>query len=109
MTCGDWAVVAGTALGITGTLGSTILAHFLTNQKQARIDKARKRLLRKALTRAGNTGWMSVETLAHIIGSDLDTTRTLLIEIEARGSMRTDKEMWSLISRNALPTGPNAE
>ena len=102
-------MVTGTALGITGTLGSTILAHYLNNQKQARIDKARKSFLKKALLGAGNTGWMSVETLTHTIGYDLDTTRTLLIEIEVRGSMRTDKEIWSLISRNALPTNSKAE
>jgi hypothetical protein len=109
MAGGEWAVVAGAAIGIFGTLGSTWLTHYLNGRKQSRIDKARKGLLQKTLEKAGKTGWMSVETLAHIIGADLDATRTLLIEIGARGSMRTNKEMWSLISRNPLLTDSNAE
>ena len=109
MAGGEWAVVSGAAIGILGTLGSTMLTHHLTGRRQSRIDKARKGLLQKALAGTGKTGWMSVETLAHIIGADLDTTRTLLIEIDARGSMMTNKEMWSLISRNPLPIDSNAE
>ncbi|KCZ50371.1 hypothetical protein [Hyphomonas pacifica] len=108
MAGGEWAVVAGAAIGILGTLGSTWLAHQLDGRKQSRIDKARKDLLKKTLAGAEKTGWMSVETLAHIIGADLDTTRALLIEINARGSMKTEKEMWSLISRNPLPTDSDA-
>lgn len=109
MACVEWAVVAGAAIGILGTLGSTWLAHHLNGRKQSRIDNARKELLKKTLEGAGNTGWMSVETLAHIIGADLDTTRALLIEVDARGSMKTDNEVWSLISRNPLPNDSNAE
>jgi len=108
MAGGEWAVVAGAVVGILGTLGSTWLAHHLNSQKQTRVDKARKELLKKTLDVAGNTGWVSIETLAHIVGADLDDTRALLIEISARGSMKTEKEMWSLISRNPLPTGSNA-
>lgn len=40
---------------------------------------------------------------AQIAGTDLDATRALLIEIDARRSMKTNKEMWSLIARNPLP------
>lgn len=101
---GEWAVVAGAALGILGTLGATWLTHHLNGRKQVRIDKARKVLLQKTLKGAAKTGWMSIETLAHIVGADQDATRALLIEIDARGSMKTDREMWSLISRNPLPT-----
>lgn len=109
MAGGEWAVVAGAAIGILGTLGSALLTHHLNGRKQARIDKARKGLLKKTLAGAGKTGWMSIETLAHIVGADFDTTRALLIGIDARGSMKTDNEMWSLISRNPLPTDSNAE
>lgn len=108
MAGGEWAVVAGAAVGILGTLGSVWLTHHLNGRKQARIDRARKDLLKKTLVRASKTGWMSIETMAHIVGADLDATRALLIEIDARGSMNTDREMWSLISRNPLPRDPNA-
>lgn len=109
MADGEWAVVAGAAIGILGTLGSTWLTHHLNGGKQSRMDKARKGLLQKTLAGAGQTGWMSVETLAQIIGADFETTRNLLIEIDARGSMTTNKEMWSLISRNPLPTDSNTK
>jgi hypothetical protein len=109
MAGGEWAVVAAAAIGIFGTLGSSCLSHHLNSRRQARIDKARQGLLKKTLVGASNSGWMSIETLAHIVGADLDSTRALLIDIDARGSMKTDKEMWSLISRNPLPTGSKAE
>jgi hypothetical protein len=105
---GEWAVVAGAAIGVLGTLGSSWLSHSLHERKQTKIDKARSGLLNKALNGAGVTGWMSIETLAHIVGADLDVTRALLIGIEARGSMMTKKEMWSLISQNPLPTDSSA-
>lgn len=108
MASGEWTVVAGAAIGALGTLGSTWLTHCPSGRKQARIDKARKYLLRRTLAEAKKTGCMSIETLAHIVGADLDTTRALLIEIDARGSMTTNKEVWSLISRNSLPTDSNA-
>ena len=47
--------------------------------------------------------------LFNAMAPDIDTTRALLIEIDAPGSMKTDKEMWSLISRNPLPNNSNAE
>lgn len=105
MVGGEWAVVAGAAVGILGTLGSVWLTHHLNGRKQARIDRARKA---STLVGASKAGWISIETMAHMVGTDLDTTRALLIEIDAPGSMKTDKEMWSLISRNPLPTDPNS-
>lgn len=103
--CGDaWAVVAGTVIGSFGTLATTYLQHHLANKKQTKIDVARKSLLKKALDGVGGDGWMGIQTLAQIVGADLDSTRALLIEIDARGSMKLNKEMWSLLSRNPLPT-----
>lgn len=107
MAGGEWAVVAGAVVGILGTLASTGLAYYLNNLKQTRVDKARKGLLKNCLTGAGKTGWLPIEALAQIVGADNDTTRALLIEIDARGSMQINKEMWSLISRNPIPTGSN--
>lgn len=45
-----------------------------------------------------------IDVLAQVVGADTATTRALLVEVAARGCMKTDKEMWSLLSRNALPT-----
>lgn len=99
---GAW-VVAGAAIGGFISLGTAALNHFLAGRKQRKIDRARKKLLQTTLKGAGGDGWMHIATLAHIVGADLDTTRTLLIDIQARGSMKTDRETWSLISRNPLP------
>lgn len=99
-----WAGVVGALIGILGTLGSTWLTNFLAGRKQSRLDGNRKRLLSKALKAAGGAGWMDIEKLAQIIGSDKDATRSLLIEIDARGSLKLNRETWSLLSRNPLPT-----
>jgi hypothetical protein len=104
MSGSEWAVVAGAAIGGIVTLCGAVLTDFLAGRKQEKIDKARKKLLRTRLKGAIGDGWMHIETLAQIVGADLDSTRALLIDIQARGSMKTKKETWSLISRNPLPT-----
>lgn len=104
---GAW-VVAGAAIGGFISLGTVALNHFLAGRKQRKIDKARKKLLHTTLKGAKGKGWMQVKTLAHIVGADLDSTRTLLIDIQARGSMDVNKESWSLISRNPLPVSDDS-
>lgn len=99
-----WIGVVGTLAGAGSTLGGVYLTHYLGNQKQSKLESLRKPLLRRTLDNAGKDGWMSIEALAQIVGANLDDTRGLLIQIEARGSMKVGKEMWSLISRNPLPT-----
>lgn len=99
-----WAGVVGTAIGVAGTLGATFLTDYLAGRKQSRIDESRKKLLKRALKEVGGQGWLQINTLAQLVGADIDTTRALLIEIEARGSMKPDRETWSLIDRNPLPT-----
>lgn len=45
------------------------------------------------------------ERHTQLVGADADTVRALLIQINARGSIRTKskRETWSLITRNPLP------
>jgi hypothetical protein len=99
----DWSGAIGALIGGGIVLAGNWQVHSLQNKKQSRIDEARKTLLKKILTGAQGAGWMTIETLARIVGASLDDTRALLIEIDARGSMG-EKEVWSLISRNPLPT-----
>jgi hypothetical protein len=40
--------------------------------------------------------WRELETLMHVIGADAETTKRLLIEIDARGS-EDRKDLWGLI------------
>ncbi|WP_306258042.1 hypothetical protein [Pararhizobium sp. IMCC21322] len=98
-----WTGVVGALVGGLAAISGTWLTHILQSRKQSRIDLARKKLLTTTLKGAEGAGWMSIQTLAQIVGANLDVTRALLIEIEARGSMKTNKEMWSLLSRNPLP------
>lgn len=104
MSSETWVGVAGAAIGILGTLGATFLADYLAGRKQSRIDRNRKVLLKRALKEVGGQGWVHINILAQLVGADIDTTRALLIEIEARGSMKPTRESWSLIDRNPLPT-----
>ena len=103
-----WAVIIVAIIGVIGTLaaglGAPIIQHYLQGRRQHKINNTRKILLKKILKDVSGTGWMHINQLAQIVGADLETTRMLLIEIEARGSMLTKKETWSLISRNPLPT-----
>lgn len=82
--------------------------HWLENRKASDLATVRKRHLYRMLKGAGKDGWMSIETLSRVIGAEPDETRRLLIEIDARGSLKK-KEVWSLISRNALPIGDEDE
>ena len=99
----DWSGAVGALFGGCIVLASNWQLHVLQNKKQSKIDVARKTLLKATLTGAQGAGWMTIETLARIVGADLESTRALLIQINARGSLK-DKEVWSLISRNPLPT-----
>jgi len=101
-----WAVVAGTAIGGVFTLAGTLLTHYLGGRRQARIARRRLTILKKTLKAAPKNGWVHIDVLAQMVGADAATTRALLVEAGARGSMRTEKEMWSLLSRNDLPTPP---
>ncbi|GBE42525.1 hypothetical protein BMS3Bbin10_00586 [bacterium BMS3Bbin10] len=100
----EWAVVAGTIAGGLVSLGTTFFSNWLAERRRNRLNVLRKKLLTKALVGAGKEGWLRIEMLAQIIGADPESTRAHLIEIEARGSMQTDREVWSLVSRNPLPT-----
>ncbi|MEJ6848608.1 hypothetical protein V3589_20650 [Sinorhizobium fredii] len=98
-----WIGIIGVAVGGILQIGANWLMHYLAERKQAGTDASRKKLLKKALSNPSHTGWMRIETLAHLVGASLEHTRGLLIAMNARGSLNTDKEMWALISRQPLP------
>jgi hypothetical protein len=103
MTSEAWAVVGGAVLGAFLPFTFELIKSYIASNRTRKLEKLQKTHLIKCLKGADNNGWMSIKMLAQVIGADLDTTRMLLIECEARGSMKIDKEMWSLISRNPLP------
>lgn len=84
------------------TLAGNIMGHCLKERAEAKRDAPRKQLLLQMLQHS-EYGWRSLETLAHVIGADDDTTKRLLLEVGARAS-EDGKQLWGLI-RNPLPTG----
>lgn len=46
--------------------------------------------------------WRKLETLMHVIGSDEETTKRLLLQVGARAS-EDGKPLWGLIERNPMP------
>lgn len=96
-----WAVIAGSAIGIIGTLGATSLNAYLNRKKPDPAEVLAKKLL-KDMLEAEKYKWRTIRTLSNVIGLNEESTRKLLLEIGARGSER-NPELWGLISRNSLP------
>lgn len=87
--------------GLLAVLGNLLL-HWLTNQERRRLEGKRKRHLQRMLELKA---WRKLSTLSRVIGADADTTKRLLIEIEARGSEipRDDgEEVWGLVAEHPL-------
>jgi len=72
--------------------------------KQGRAAGKRKAALRRMLNTDFNNGWRRIETLSRVIGADVETTRNLLLEIDARCSEKEGQEKWALISKHPIPT-----
>jgi hypothetical protein len=93
--------VAGAAIGSVATIAVQWLSHFLQERAAAKKDKPRKDLLLKML-RSPKNHWRKLETLTHVIGTDEETTKRLLLEVGARAS-EDGQALWGLIERNPLP------
>lgn len=91
---------ASTAIGtVLGFIGNALYI-FVQSRIHTRADKQRKEILKKMLNNE-SMSWRKLNTLAHVIGSDESTTKTLLLEIGARAS-EDGNDLWSLIERNPL-------
>ena len=92
----------GVIVGAFVAIASEFTKHFLKNRTQSKLDDKRKKLIKTMLDARD---WRKMSTLSRVIGADADTTRRLLIDLEARGSEipRDDgEEMWGLISKHPL-------
>lgn len=104
--CGNWCVWAtplvGVVVGSVVTLFANVCFQWFKDRKSIALDKARKRLLQEMLD---ERPWRKLSTLSRVIGADADTTRRLLIDLEARGSETPSDdgdEVWGLISKHPL-------
>ena len=95
--------VSGAVIGSVATVSVQWLSHYLHECATKKRDKPRKNLLLKML-KSPKHQWRKLETLMHVIGSDEETAKRLLLEVGARAS-EDGKPLWGLIDRNPLPEG----
>ena len=101
MVDGAWAVaLVGGVIGVGGSLGATVLNHWLQTRRANQLDTQRKLLLQNMLRKGQK--WRHLDTLQRVIGADDATTIRLLLEIGARGS-QGERVAWGLIAQNPLP------
>lgn len=93
--------VTGAVIGSIATVAVQWLSHHLHEKAAAKRDKPRKDLLLEML-QSPKYQWRRLETLTHVIGSDEETTKRLLLEVGARAS-EDGQPLWGLIERNPLP------
>lgn len=93
--------LAGVLAGSLITLASQLLTHCLKQRAERAKDNPRRKLL-KAMLKDSRFEWRRLDTLAHVIGADYETTKRLLLEIEARAS-ENGEDLWALISDKPLP------
>ncbi len=92
---------SGVIIGAIVTILGQILKLHLEQRVKKDKMKPRKELLKKMLEKDKDE-WRKLETLQHVIGSDSETTKMLLIEIGARAS-ETGSDVWALIKYKPLP------
>ena len=97
-----WIGVIGAIIGSVSTLIGQYLIHYLKERTEKKREKPRRELL-KIMLEDDRFEWRNLSTLQHVIGADEETTKRLLLEIEARAS-EDGKPLWALISKKPLPT-----
>lgn len=95
--------VSGAVVGSIATVSVQWLSRYLDERAAKQRDKPRKDLLLEML-RCPKYTWRKLETLMHVIGTDEETTKRLLLEVGARASENGDAK-WGLVERNPLPEG----
>src|SRR6266700_2165708 len=86
--------LVGVVLGSILTIFGNVLAQCLKQWSLAKKDKHRKKLLLEMLEdKRFPDHWRKLETLMHVIGANEETTKRLLLELEARGS-EDQQELW---------------
>ncbi len=96
------AAICGGLIG--GILGPIILEEYRAWKHKKDWKEPRKALLRSML-KDSKYKFKSLERLSRTIGCTEDETRSLLIELGARGAIlkKSKKEGWALIERAPLP------
>ncbi len=93
--------LAGVVIGCVATIVGNALLFWLKECSSAKREEPRKKLLLQMLENP-RYQWRHIETLMHVIGTDEEATKNLLLTIDARAS-EDGKPLWGLIKRNPLP------
>jgi len=89
-------VIVGSVLTIIGN----IVLHILKEKSEAKKYENHKKLLMEMLEDDRFPDkWRTLDTLMHVIGSDAETTKRLLLEVEARAS-EDGQNLWGLIKHH---------
>jgi len=95
---GFFGVVIGALINVIGN----VVHHKIQDGQRRKLDDSRKELLKQMLKDSSfPQGWRKLSTLSRVVGTDDETTKRLLFEIDARGSEKDDG-MWGLIERHPL-------
>lgn len=100
MSEGFWGFL-GVIIGVAATSAARVVEWWF---KDGRAERKRKAALREMLNTNFNDGWRKIETLSRVIGANIETTRNLLLEIDARASEKEGQEKWALIAKHPIPT-----
>ncbi len=95
--------ITGAVIGSVATIAGNVVLYCLKERTAAKREKPRRNLL-IAMLKHPDYQWRKLDTLMHVIGTDEQTTKRLLLEIGARAS-EDGQPLWGLITRNPLPNG----
>lgn len=88
---------------IAGVISPILLSKYSEWDRERKWAAPRKKLLKAKLISAKGDGWVSLERLTILSGTNDEDCRSLLMDINARGGfMKSQKEAWALISRQPL-------
>ena len=77
--------IAGAVVGSIATMAGNVLMHWLKERSAEKKEQPAKELLKEMLNHNDHT-WRNLDTLMHVIGANEETTKRLLLEINARAS-----------------------
>ena len=92
----------GVATGAVISVGGMWVVEWWKNRPRKRLDESRKRMLLTMLQdRRYEELWRKLSTLSHVIGTDDDEAKRLLIELGARASS-DGQQLWGLLKYHPL-------
>ena len=81
-------------------MAGNFLMHWLHEKSVSKKEQPARDLLKEMLEHTEHT-WRNLDTLAHVIGSDEERTKRLLLEVGARAS-EDGQPKWALKTRAPL-------